>query len=66
MSQGREVGGRGWRAEREVEVVVVVVRLPAPPRPKGMVRGWEGVGSWRVKEGAGEADIVVVLLWWWW
>lgn len=58
------MGGRGWRAGREVEEVVVV-RLPAPPRPKGMVRGWEGVGSWRVKEGAGEADIVVVVVVMW-
>lgn len=26
----------------------VEVRLPMPPRPKGMVGGYEGCGSWRV------------------
>lgn len=34
------------------------VRLPAPPRPKGILGGREGVGSWRVKVGV----VVVVVV----
>lgn len=39
---GRLVGGGGGGAW---------VRLPAPPRPKPITCGWEGAGSWRMREG---------------
>ena len=37
VESGRKEGGGGG-----------VVRLPAPPRAKGICGGWVGVGSWRV------------------
>lgn len=46
------------------------VRLPAPPRPKDIFGGWEGLGSTRAKGVVG-VDIVAVVgvvsaVWWWW
>ncbi len=65
----REDGGRG--REEEEEVKEEEVKLPAPPRPKGILGGWVGWGSWRAKEEVVVVDVdmlegVEEVVGWWW
>lgn len=54
VALARELGGSALEGEVEV-------RLPAPPRPKGMEAWWEyvGKGSWSVK---GMVVVVMVMM----